>query len=251
MCRNGPVGGHRMKRRLLAKHLLCFLFGAGVLLALLMSSISMVALNKSFYHAFYEDYGLAEKAHIRQEDAISAIDLMVDYVSGTREDLNGTIVWKNGEQPTFNEKEISHMVDVKRLWINARNVGIAGAVLALAAALILKQWSPAHWLSWLCKGMIMAASCLVVLLVFFGFWMSIDFTGLWIQFHHWFFTNDLWALDPYTDFMIVICPESLFFTMILKISLYFGIPVLFLIGFSIYYLKKKAVIGFESCSDSR
>lgn len=240
-----------MKKQLFARHLLCFLFGVGVVLALLMSSISMVALNKSFYHSFYEQYGLAEKAGIREKDAFSAIDLMVDYVSDARDDLNGTILWKNGEQPTFNEKEIRHMVDVKNLWIHARNVGILGGVCALAAAVILKVWSPRHWLAWLCKGYLMAASCLLVLLIFFGFWMYIDFTGLWIQFHRWFFTNDLWALDPYTDFMIVICPESLFFTLILKISLYFGIPVLFLTVFSIYYLKKKAVIGFECCSDTK
>lgn len=230
------------------KRLLAFTASLCTVVVLLIVAVQLVCFDKNFYHTFYQEYQLAQKENIREEDARNAIDLMVDYAQGNRDDMDGTIQWKNGPQPAFNEKEKSHMKDVRMLWQNAKNTGLGAAVLGIVCILILWKMTGKYLPAWLSRGYIDVFICLTVLLVFFGFWMWIDFTGLWIQFHHWFFSNDLWALDPFTDFMIVICPESLFFTMILKISAYFGIPVLLLALFSFYYVKKKAAIGFEKLS---
>lgn len=229
------------------KKILAFAGGACLIVFTLILSVDVVVFNKSFYKYVYEKIDLAETENISEEDLYNSIYMMIDYVHGDRDDLDGTITsWKGVEQPAFNEKEISHMVDVKALWLHARTVMIVCGIAAAGIYILLFFLSRKYWLAFIARGLEQAYACFAVILVFFGFWMAVDFSGLWVQFHHLFFSNNLWLLDPATDFMIVICPESLFFTMIVCIALLFGFFALLLLGFSIYYLKKKAVIGFDS-----
>src|SRR5699024_3895128 len=62
----------------------------------------------------------------------------------------------------------------------------------------------------------------------------IDFNGFWIHFHKLLFSNDLWLLNPATDRMINMFPESFFNQMVINIiMLFLGIHLF--IGI-IYYL---------------
>ena len=47
---------------------------------------------------------------------------------------------------------------------------------------------------------------------------ALDFNRAFIAFHHLFFTNDLWLLDPRTDLLIRICPQSMFMGMAVRIG---------------------------------
>ena len=47
----------------------------------------------------------------------------------------------------------------------------------------------------------------------FALWAAIDFDGAFVFFHRALFDNDLWLLDPATDLLIRICPESMFMAM--------------------------------------
>lgn len=238
-----PPNNPRLTRSL--RHLLSFIAGACLVIAAVVGAIRLVVFDKGFYQEVYEAIDLAASENISDADLSDSINMMIDYVQGSRDNLDGTITWKERQQPTFNEKEISHMKDVRTLWQNAWKVFWWALGLAALCYLLLYLWTKKHFLSWVSRGILDAYACIAVLLVFFGFWMAIDFTGLWVQFHHWFFSNQLWLLDPRTDFMIVICPETLFFQMIVRIACIFGLLSILLIGFSLYYLKKKAVIGFE------
>ena len=46
-----------------------------------------------------------------------------------------------------------------------------------------------------------------------------DFDSAFNFFHEMLFTNDLWLLDPRTDLLIRICPQSMFMNMGLRIGL--------------------------------
>lgn len=96
-------------------------FGAGACLIvfLLISSVESVVFDQGFYLKLYDSLQLAEKEGISQDDLEESIFMMTDYVEGKRNDLNGEIVWRGRTQPTFNEKEILHMKDVRVLWQSA------------------------------------------------------------------------------------------------------------------------------------
>ena len=54
----------------------------------------------------------------------------------------------------------------------------------------------------------------------FALWAIVDFDSAFTFFHRLLFTNDLWLLDPRTDLLIRICPESMFMAMGLRVGLW-------------------------------
>lgn len=220
-----------------------FLAGAGLLVFWIVFCIQSVVFNHGFYQDLYRRIDLAHRENLKEEDLENAIYTMTDYVEGKREDLLVNVTWKGSEQQAFNEKETAHMEDVRALWQHAKTAMIAGIISFVLLVLLLYWKTGSDCIGYLCRGLLQAMACFAVILVFFGFWALIDFTGFWIQFHHIFFSNQLWLLDPATDFMIVICPEEMFSSMIGAIVLPAVIGMA-AAGFGAwYYLRRKAKIG--------
>lgn len=201
------------------KRTLSLTFGLSIIVAMLLSSVQAVVFNHSFYTSLYEKIDLAQRENISKEDLEDSIFMMTDYVEEKRDDLDGHIYWHNHTQPTFNTKEIRHMKDVRDLWLKAQLVMRIAWVLALVSVITLALLEKKQCLADLALGFKDGLICFAVLLVFFGFWWLIDFTGFWTWFHTIVFPgNSDWLLNPATDFMIVICPEEMFSTMVFQIA---------------------------------
>ena len=54
-----------------------------------------------------------------------------------------------------------------------------------------------------------------------GIWAAVDFNNFWVSFHHVFFTNDLWMLDPAESRMIRMFQEAFFADMVGRILAWF------------------------------
>jgi integral membrane protein (TIGR01906 family) len=52
---------------------------------------------------------------------------------------------------------------------------------------------------------------MVAVVVLVGLLSLLDFSGLWTRFHQIAFRNDLWMLDPRTDYLIMLFPEPFWF----------------------------------------
>jgi integral membrane protein (TIGR01906 family) len=46
----------------------------------------------------------------------------------------------------------------------------------------------------------------------------VDFTEAFIKFHELAFSNDLWMLDPRTDYLVAIFPEGFWFDAVIRIA---------------------------------
>ena len=68
--------------------------------------------------------------------------------------------------------------------------------------------------------------------------ISTDFTKYFIMFHHIFFHNDLWILDPATDMLINIVPEGFFSDTVLHIGITFFLCVAVVFGLALFFLRK-------------
>ena len=111
------------------------------------------------------------------------------------------------------------MKDVRNLWLSAKTVMIGSWIGCALILIVLLVQLKLEAFEYLAAGLKEAFICLMVVLVFFGFWCLIDFTGFWTWFHTLVFPgNTDWLLDPATDFMIVICPEQMFSDMIAQIA---------------------------------
>ena len=72
---------------------------------------------------------------------------------------------------------------------------------------------------WVRRAAWIAPLALAIPLGAFAGWAAVDFDSAFNFFHEMLFTNDLWLLDPRTDLLIRICPQSMFMNMGLRIGL--------------------------------
>ena len=95
------------------RRVLSFIFGWCFIIVCVVFSIKSTALNPDFYIPKYEEMNLASDIGVSKKDLNQSIRLLLEYLDDKRADIKGHITWYGVSQDTFNEKETSHMVDVK------------------------------------------------------------------------------------------------------------------------------------------
>ena len=227
------------------RRVLSFLFGWCFIIIYVVFSIKSTALNPDFYIPKYEEMELASDIGVSKKDLNQSIRLLLDYLDDKRDDIKGHITWHGVSQETFNEKETSHMVDVKVLYQNALKVAKMAFIILGLVVLYFYLNDKTLMFAYLSKGCLMAMFTFILMLVFFGFWILTDFTSFWTWFHTIFFSNQLWLLDPNTDFMICMLPETIFYKLVLACVVKVICVMALASVLAIYYMVKKAPIGFE------
>lgn len=192
-----------------------------LIVALLILSIEMFALNPSFFTGEYSKLNTAQDIGMSEQDLTAVTNKLINYITDADKDLNMKADIGGEMQEVFGEREKDHMVDVKALYLSARSVRtaffIGAAVLVIATFLIRKKQA----LKTLCKSFLYVSGVFVVIVGALGLYAAVDFTSFWISFHHLFFTNDLWLLDPRTDVLIMMVPEQFFSDLVARIIIRF------------------------------
>ncbi|MDF9838545.1 MULTISPECIES: TIGR01906 family membrane protein [unclassified Breznakia] len=206
---------------------------------ILFFSIEMNAFSKNFYKHTNSDLKISESINLSKTDYNKSIATLLDYLHGDRDDIGVEVIYKGDVQEAFNEKEATHMVDVRNLYLDARTICFASIMVIIILGVILYYDRKSEFLEVMSASFIRVSFIFVFLLAFLLLYACIDFTDFWTRFHKLFFTNDLWLLNPRTDLMIRLLPQDLFFSLVIRIvALFTGIYMIFL-GFSIWYTKKR------------
>lgn len=227
------------------KSLLSFFWGWFLIVCAIVFSVHFTALDSNFYTSRYEATGMAESLNVSSKDLNNSIEVLLDYIKGSREDMDLEITRNGIEQEAFNTREKTHMVDVRNLYQNAIKAGILSFIGLIVILFGFSLRARKQMISYLTKGFLQAIGCFVILLVFIGGWALYDFTAFWNWFHTIFFSNDLWLLNPATDFMICMLPESIFSSLVMNIVLMVLFILVPITLFSVYYQLKRAPIGFD------
>ena len=69
-----------------------------------------------------------------------------------------------------------------------------------------------------------------LILIFIVSYAVIDFNSFWNDFHHIFFTNDLWILDPGVDRLINMVPLNFFNGLVTRIIITYGLLLASVMG---------------------
>ncbi len=192
----------------------CLIFG------LLCTVICTCSVSRGFYYGEYEKLGVAEDIGISSEELKEATDVLLDYTEGRREDM---VVYAdiNGEsRPVFNERETLHMQDVRNLFLSARLAGyiaLAAGAVVLALIFIFSRDRRGLFSGYLLGNWIFLGAVALI-----AVYAALDFYSFWTNFHHVFFTNDLWLLDPATDNLILMVPQQFFSDLVFKIVAIFA-----------------------------
>lgn len=206
-----------------------------IMIILFITSVEAVVYwTPGYFEKEYTKYNVLESLPaMSMDDLLEVTDQMMDYLKGDREDLHVTTTMGGQQREFFNEREISHMEDVQVLFLKAmsiRRICLAAAALLLifmaAAKGRMRQTLPSS----LCIGCGLFFGLITALALI----ISTDFSKYFVMFHHIFFTNDLWILDPATDMLINIVPEGFFMDTAARIAGLFGALSLILFGFCLF-----------------
>lgn len=224
-----------MKKELI-NFLLCvtmFLFILGTLVL----SVRICANDGAWIKREYEKLDLNEYTGMSTEDMCRAYMRMVDYMDGKVDSMELEVTVNGIKMQMFNEKEILHMQDVRRLYKAVETfmwICFSSAAFAAAAAVLIIKREAAEMLFTSYLTGLGGILCLVLALVIWGL---LDFSGLWIKFHEIFLDLEGSTFDPMYSRMIRICPEELFSDIILRI-LRVGTAILSSVGVLLFILKK-------------
>ncbi|WP_099468593.1 TIGR01906 family membrane protein [Konateibacter massiliensis] len=175
-----------------------------------------------FYEREYAKYEVLDDVKMEMEDVLYVTDEMMDYLIDKRDDLVIQTIVDKSEREFFNDREKLHMADVKKLFMQGlmlRNITLGITV----AAILVLVFRKADLKRLLPKAFIAATCVIGVLSALAAVYVANNFSEVFVQFHHIFFDNDLWLLDPATDLMINILPEGFFFDTVKTIGATFGI----------------------------
>ena len=217
-------------------HWLAGIFTAFCLMIILLITPveAVVYWTPGYFEREYTKYNVLDSLpSMTMEDLLEVTDEMMDYLKGEREDLHVVTVMDGQEREFFNEREIAHMEDVQVLFLRAmslRRACIFICVLCLGFLFLTKAPVRRVLPPSICAGtgLFFGITAILALII------SGDFTKYFVIFHHIFFDNDLWILDPATDMLINIVPEGFFMDTAARIALLFGASSAVLFGICLF-----------------
>ena len=204
---------------------------ATLIFILILTALHAVGTNDALYFREQTAARVLPAAGVSEDDLKRLDDALADYLAGRptalfSEDVNRRdtevavmhVDVNGADRPAFNAREIKHLQDCAGLFRLLRKVRgrlIPWAVLLIAlGAWLLQERRPIRLAAWL------SPLPLLIPLGAFAIWALRDFDAAFVFFHHVLFSNNLWQLDPATDLLIRICPESMFMHMGARIGLW-------------------------------
>ena len=186
-------------------------FVVAVPVFLVTGSITWAFNNIGLYEDGFRKYRISYASGITTEDLRQvALDLRAYFNSG-EEPLDVRTRIFGSERDLFNEKEVIHMHDVKRLvrgvyWAFAASAACLVAVILAGSVLQRRRYLPT-----LARHALWGGGLTVVLLAAFGLVATVGFDALFLLFHQVSFANDFWKLDPRTDYLVLLFPQGFWF----------------------------------------
>lgn len=227
------------------KHVERFLAGVfciSVLVVLVISAVEVaVYADYGYFRKEYEKYNVNDPrgiVNMEMDELINVTVKMMDYLRGDRDNLDIIAEIDDENKEFFNEREKSHMADVRDLFVGALAVrwfALGMAVLSLVNLFLLLHWKDIKVL--LLRAYLTTIAVLMGILSVIGIWACIDFTNAFYKFHALFFSDYEWILDIHTSRLINILPEGFFVDTAIRIVVIFIVFIL-IMGAILLLLKK-------------
>jgi integral membrane protein (TIGR01906 family) len=206
--------------------------------ALLLTASLSAAMNcRALYEYGFDKYDISRVTGLAPTELTKAADGLIGYFNSGEEYIDVTVI-KNGQTFTlFNEREVQHLKDVKGLFWLCYKVLIGTGVYALVyVGVTLFWWRDKRRLGW---GLFGGGALTLALMAAVGIMIALDFDQFFLQFHLLSFANDFWQLNPATDYLLMMFPDSFWFDATLFCALGTGVVAIILGGLG-WWLKRKS-----------
>ena len=232
------------------------LFIVAVPLFLITASVTWAFNSPGLYNDGFEKYSISRISGITDSDLRQVGADIRGYINSGDEPLNVQTEILGEERALFNDREVAHMKDVKRLVWGVYILALASAVYLAALTVIGFVMQRGRFIEPLAKRAMYGGGLTLGLLVIFGIAAMSDFDSLFIKFHQLSFANDFWQLDPRTDYLVRIFPDSfwLYATVWVAIRTITGAVVMTVAGSAYLAYRRytgwqRALKGLESARD--
>ena len=210
-----------------------------VLLFLVAGSVAWAVNDAGLYRNGFQRYDTAARSGITDADLIVIGAELRRYFNTRAEPLDVRAPIYGIEQDVFNAREVAHMYDVKRLvrgtyWVAVGSALWIAATLAGGFALRRREHvgSAARLALW-------GGGLTLVAVVGVGLASVAAFEQLFLLFHRLSFANDLWILDPRTDYLLILFPGPFWFDATMRVALTAILGAILLLSAGI------AVLGYQ------
>ena len=178
----------------------------------------------SFYKFEFNKNNTALKTGINENDLFLVVDNIQDFFKEKSNEKINMVVYISGiKKNLFNSKEIQHMIDVKNLILNIKLFNyllwFTALILLLIKISLSKEKKLISLLSITRSYFIYSVAILISTLIL----IALSFRWIFYFFHIISFDNNLWILDPRTDYLIKIFEEVFF----MDAAIFIGILTLF------------------------
>ena len=184
------------------------LFIIAVPLFLITGSITWAFNSPGLYNNGFEKYSISRISGISDSDLRQVGADIRSYINSGNEPLQVRTRIFGTEQELFNDREIAHMRDVKRLVWGVYILAMVSAIYLAAMVAVGFARQRDRFIGPLAKRAIYGGGLTLALLVVFGLSALVNFESLFIKFHQLSFANDFWQLDPRTDYLVRIFPDG-------------------------------------------
>jgi integral membrane protein (TIGR01906 family) len=189
-----------------------------LLLPLLIIGTSLRGLvtDRDFMLRGFEDNQVARTTGLDDAQLKRIADAFAAYFQSPPGQIQLQVTAFGQSRPLFNDREVAHMEDVQALiqfFLRMQVIAAAAVVVRLAFAVIFDRAAAP-----LGRDMLWSTGLMVALVVLVGVLSLLDFDALWTRFHQIAFRNDLWQLDPNSDYLIMLFPEPFWFTATIRMA---------------------------------
>jgi len=188
-------------------------------LIIILLGFRIIVYNQSFYEKEFQ------KNNVYETFPEQTVDIEVGNL------FNYLINDKKLDTTFFNEKEKSHLKDVKDMIDSAINLLLI--LILLFFILLIYFYNTKQLIIFF--NSLMLGSFLSIFLILIIFLLSLsNFDDLFLNFHLISFNNDLWLLNPETDNLIKLFPQQFFYDALSRIVIYSLIISVLVLIFSFY-----------------
>ena len=185
-------------------------------------SVRYATTSASWWERGFERYDATGRTGLPQGEVLRVAQETRDYLTNDAERLAVDV----GGAPFYSEREILHMIDVKRLMARTFDAGWAALGFIIAFVALTAWRSRGRALSALARSTLSACGVVALLVVVLGVIGLTGFDSAFRNFHLLFFTNDLWQLSS-RDGLIQLFPQRFFFDTTLLIG---GVTLIFVVS---------------------
>ncbi|MBI4296839.1 MAG: TIGR01906 family membrane protein [Chloroflexi bacterium] len=219
-----------------------WLFALCLPVFLLTASIGWWVNSLWFYEYGFQKFNVSQTTGLPASELARAARGLITYFNSGEEPINVTVAKDGRPFELFNEREVTHLKDVKGLFrLDYLVFLVTFAYCAGYTAVSFRRGERSRL--GLAQAAVWGSGLALALMLAFSVGSLLNFDQLFYQFHLLSFANEFWMLDPTKDYLIMLFPQGFWYSAALAIALSAALGALVLGGLALWYLRRSARRG--------